>query len=141
MKISNFIVKENMLTAEIYELMHAAAGYKSYKLDDIRVALANDLYDVVVYHDDQPVAIARLVGDGRIVFFLKDVIVHPKYQRQGCGSLVMDAIFSYLRVHACDGAYVGLMSTPGKDAFYSRYGFITRPTDALGSGMVLFYER
>ncbi|HEY4536954.1 MAG TPA: GNAT family N-acetyltransferase [Erysipelothrix sp.] len=138
---SKFIVKENMLTAEIYELMHHAAGFKSYELDDVRVALANDLYDVVVYHEDQAVAIARLVGDGRIVFFLKDVIVHPKYQNQGCGSLMMDAIFNYLEEHACDGAYVGLMSTPGNESFYSQYGFITRPTDVLGSGMVLFYER
>ena len=136
----NYSVKENVLTSSIYSEMHEVCGFRSYEKEDIDYALAHDLFDVVVYDGSKAIAMARLVGDGRIVFFLKDVMVHPDYQKRGCGDLLMRSIFSYLELHACNGAYVGLMSTPNKETFYARYGFVKRPTEGLGSGMVLFYE-
>ncbi|CAM2799597.1 GNAT family N-acetyltransferase [Erysipelothrix tonsillarum] len=140
MKTKDYILVENVLTPALYREMHEVCHFKEYDLEDIKIALDHDLYDVVVYDGDRAVAIARVVGDGRIVFFLKDVIVHPDYQHQGCGELIMKAFFNYLSKHACKGAYVGLMATPGVEKFYAKYGFIERPTEGLGSGMVLFYE-
>ena len=36
---------------------------------------------VVVFDDKRPIGIARIVGDGRIAFFIKDVVVDPAYQK------------------------------------------------------------
>ena len=72
--------------------------------------------------------------------FLKDVVTIPEYQHKGVGNLMMKSIFAYLDKHAAKQAYVGLMSTPGKEHFYKKYGFIERPSDGLGSGMVIFYK-
>ena len=125
----------------MYIDFHQIVNFKSYLQEDVEVALKNDLYDVVIYNDKLPVAMGRIVGDDRIVFFLKDIIVHPDFQGKGIGSMLMNQLFKYIEEKACDGAYIGLMSTPKMEKFYQRFGFIERPTDGLGSGMVMYYEK
>lgn len=128
----------NVLTADLYERIRASADFHHYNRGDIQAALDGGLYSVVAYVDDTPAGIGRLVGDGRICFFVKDLVVMPEYRRLGIGSMILDALMTYVRSHCCEHAYVGLMSTPGKERFYESQGFIRRPTDDLGSGMVMF---
>lgn len=136
----NLIIKPNALTVEIYNQIRETAGFMAYQDDDIKEALAHSLYTVVIYDDSLPVGIARLIGDNKIAFFIKDVVAIPAYQHKGVGKLLMKSLFDYFDLHAVNNAYIGLMSTPGKEQFYKKYGFIERPSEGLGSGMVLFYE-
>ena len=53
---------------------------------------------------------------------------------------MLDALIDRIREQCCDHAYVGLMSTPGKEQFYEGLGFIRRPTGGFGSGMVRFVD-
>ena len=135
------IIKKNALTVQLYQEIRRTASFKEYNDEDVKVALEHTLYSCVAYKGDRPVGIARLVGDNRVTFFIKDVVIIPEYQKNGVGHLLMQSLFEYIEEHACEGAYVGLMSTPGKEAFYEKYGFIKRPTENLGSGMVLYYEK
>ncbi|MDY0210071.1 MAG: GNAT family N-acetyltransferase [Acholeplasma sp.] len=132
---------ENGLTVEIYDKIRQTAGFLNYEKEDITYALSHSLYSVVVYDSARPVGIARIVGDNRIAFFIKDVVAIPEYQHKGIGKILMAYLFKYIDKHAAHNAYVGLMSTPGKEAFYKKFGFIERPTEGYGSGMVLFYDR
>lgn len=134
-------IKKNALTVQLYQSIRKTVSFKEYKNEDVEVALKHTLFSVVAYKEDRPVGIARLVGDDRVTFFIKDVVIIPEYQSNGVGHQLMLALFEYIEEHACEGAYVGLMSTPGKEAFYEKYGFIKRPTENLGSGMVLYYEK
>ena len=102
----NIILDE--LTAEEYLYMHKLVGFYLYPLEDIVSALGKDIVNVKVFFDNQLIGIGRVVGDGRIVFFLKDIIVHPKYRTEG---------------------------------FYEKFGFITRPNNLYGSGMVMYVEK
>lgn len=43
----------------------------------MEAALEKTLYTVEARREGQTVGIARVVGDGRIVFFIKDVAVDP----------------------------------------------------------------
>ena len=52
--------------------------------------------------------------------------------------MLMESLLRYVNAAGCDGAYVGLMATPGTEGFYEKYGFIRRPTADLGHGMVQF---
>lgn len=137
---SNFKIESNHLTPQIYLELHHQVGFKTYEVEDIQAGLDHDLFDVVVYDDSFPIGIARVVGDNRIVFFIKDVIVHPSYQHQGLGDLLMKYVLEYIGSVACHDAYIGLMATPGKETFYEKYGFMRRPNEKFGSGMVMFYE-
>lgn len=136
-----FTVVENGLTADIYAILREKAHFKQYQQNDIEIALQHNLYSLVVYDQEKPVGIARVVGDNRICFFLKDVVVDPDYQKLKVGKLIMEYIFSYLDVYACEGAYIGLMSTPKCIPFYERFGFVQRPCEGMGPGMIQFYHK
>ena len=44
----------------------------------------------------------RIIGDDRIAFFIKDVVVHPDYQDEGIGKLVMDKLLNYIKIKGCE---------------------------------------
>lgn len=133
-------LRRDALTPELYEYVRAAAGFHHYDHDDVQAAIDGGLYSIVAYVNSVPAGIGRLVGDGRICFFVKDLVVLPEYRHLGIGSMILDSLMAYVRSHCCEHAYVGLMSTPGKEHFYENQGFIRRPTNELGSGMVKFVD-
>ncbi|ABX42186.1 GNAT family N-acetyltransferase [Lachnoclostridium phytofermentans] len=137
----NIEIVDNALTPEIYIDVRKQVNFKYYEYDDVKIALKNSLYSVVIFDDGKPIGISRVVGDGRIVFFIKDVVVVPEYQKLKVGSMLMNRIEQYLSNAACDGAYIGLMSTPGQTEFYKKFGFIERPTDEFGPGMVKYHSK
>ena len=113
------------------------AGLKGHKrpLDIAQKGLDNSIYGVSVYDGTKLIGMARIVGDGYTCFYLQDVIVDPNYQGYGIGRQIMDRILKYLD-NVEENAIIGLMSAKGKEGFYERFGFIQRPTDELGSGMI-----
>lgn len=128
-------IVKNGLTPEIYESMRAKVKLQHYDAGDVEEALKHTLFSVVVKEDGVPLGIGRVVGDGRIVFFIKDVVVEPDRQHAGIGRLVMEELMGYIRQQGCPNAYVGLMALTGKEGFYEKFGFRERPHDGLGSGM------
>jgi ribosomal protein S18 acetylase RimI-like enzyme len=128
-------------TAEEYNRLRKAVGWGTCQEDVIDKALPNTLYGVCAYQADELVGMARIIGDGGLVFYIQDVIVHPDYQRQGIGTQMMDQVMAYLRAHASQNTIIGLMSAKGKEPFYEKYGFTNRPTDKLGSGMTMFWKK
>ena len=135
------MVKQGALTPDIYMELRHKVKFQEYAREDVEMALQRTLFSVVVFQDNKPVGMGRVVGDGRIVFFIKDVVVDPSYQRQSIGTLVMETILDYIEAQACPNAYVGLMSTPKMEAFYEKFGFVKRPTEDMGHGMVKFVNR
>ena len=129
---------QNGLTTEIYCLLRKKVHFQEYPASDAAIALKNTLFSVVVYDGRRPVGISRIVGDGRIVFFIKDVVVDPQYQNKQIGRMLMQALLRYIDEKACFNAYVGLMCTPGTENFYEKFGFIRRPCNGFGHGMVKF---
>ena len=82
---------------------------------------------------------ARVVGDGGLVFYVQDVIVLPEFQGRGIGAQLMEKVMAYIEGHAHHNTIIGLMSAIGKEAFYERYGFVKRPAEKYGPGMTRFW--
>lgn len=135
-----FTSQDNALNADIYIALRKKVNFKEYKKADVEVALNNSLYTVVVYDKERAIGIARIVGDDRVAFFIKDVVVDPEYQKMKIGNILMQKLDAYIAEKAADGAYIGLMSTPDCLPFYKKHGFIERPCDGMGPGMVKFYK-
>ena len=136
-----FNIECNALTPEIYRSVRATASMKSFKEQDVKKALENTLFSVVITENGNPVGIGRVIGDGSVAFFLKDVVVIPQKQGMGIGRLIMDALMGYIRREGADNAYVGLMATKGKEGFYEQFGFHVRPCGDEGSGMTLYMDQ
>lgn len=139
--MKNIRFEENTLTPENYTTLHQACGFMFYETEDVAQALLNTLYTISIFDGSDIVGMGRVVGDGRLAFFLKDIMVIESHRKLDLGTQIMNYIFNYIDMNACQGSYIGLMSTPGKEAFYKKFGFIERPSNGLGSGMVLFYEK
>ncbi len=131
---------ENSLTPEIYRRVRASVGMKEYDENDVELALQGTLFSVVVWEDDTPVGIGRVIGDGRVAFFIKDVAVLPERQGQGIGQKIMSAMMAYIRRTGSENAYVGLMALKDKEGFYRRFGFHVRPHEKEGSGMTQYLD-
>ncbi len=141
-RVTNLLrIEENGLNVKIYTELRAYAGMQPYPPQDAEIALKGTLFSVVIWDDREPVAIARVVGDGRVVFFIKDVVVHPQWRGRGIGRLVMEQVMSYVQRAGAPNAYVGLMSTPGKEGFYEKFGFHVRPCGYEGSGMTCYINQ
>ena len=101
-------------------------------------ALANSLYAVVVEDDlGQVLGMGRIVGDNAIYLHIQDVIVHPEFQKKGIGRLVMNELMQYVEQAGGKNTNIGLMSSTGREKFYEAFGFIQRPGEKFGSGMIM----
>ena len=133
-------IVEKLPTAEEYNWLREQVGWRKNPEDVIRKALPNSLYGVCAYQAGQLVGMARVIGDGGLVYYVQDVIVVPQCQRQGIGAQMMDRVMTYIREHASHNSTIGLMSAKGKETFYEKYGFKVRPTEKLGAGMTMFWR-
>ena len=102
------------------------------------VSLNNSLFHVTIYLGTQLVAMGRVVGDDAMYFYIQDVIVAEKFQKQGLGAIIMKEIESYLFESANKGATIGLLAAQGKESSYGHYGYTQRPNNVLGHGMCKF---
>ena len=100
-------------------------------------SLAHSYATFSVMHDGQVVAMARLLGDGAMAFFLKDLIVAPEYQGHGIGRALLSHVEDYIRRQLKPGwrSYFQLMSARGKEGFYQKMGYTAHPNEHGGPGM------
>jgi GNAT superfamily N-acetyltransferase len=132
-------IVEGLPTPDEYNRLRAAVGWGVYEPAVIEEALPRSLYGVCAYDGATIAGMARLIGDGGLVYYVQDVIVKPEYQGQGIGTALMDRVMAYIRTHASHNSIIGLMSAQGKERFYERYGFVAR-TERLGSGMTMYWK-
>lgn len=123
------------IRAEDYDALRTAVGWSAYEKAEIEEGLKNTLFTVVGYSEGKAIAMGRVIGDGKLAFYIQDVIVLPDFQGQGIGTAIMKRIMEYIDSRSVNNSSIGLMAATGKDGFYEGLGFIRRPNDKMGSGM------
>jgi ribosomal protein S18 acetylase RimI-like enzyme len=127
-----YVLVERNPTSKEYQRLRRAVGWLDLEAEAIGIGLQNSLFSVCVILENKVIGCGRVIGDGGIYFYIQDIIVLPEFQGMGIGRRIMDAIMEYLKAHARDGAFIGLMAAKGVSRFYERYGFKKRPSDAPG---------
>lgn len=131
---------ENSLNLETYLSLRASVGWKLLKDSQAEKALENSLLTLTAYIDDKPVGMGRIVGDGAVICYVQDLVVKPEYQKYGVGSVIMERLIKFVtdikekdtEIMMC------LMCAKGREHFYEKFGFIGRPTEDLGPGMIQY---
>jgi len=131
------VLVERNPTLEEYQRLRKAVGWEDAETEAIKIGLHNSLFSVCIVLENEVIGCGRVIGDSGLYFYIQDIIVLPKFQRKGIGRRIMNAIMEYLKAHACDRAFIGLMAAKGVSTFYERYGFKKRPSDAPGMFCVL----
>ena len=110
--------------------LYQSVGWRNYYAypDMLRKAYENSLCIFGAYEEGDLAGIIRAVGDGVSILFIQDIIVDPRYQRQGVGTKLIQAMLGqYAHVYQ-----IQLMTddTEKTKAFYNSIGF--KPMDEFG---------
>ena len=133
-------LKDNELDTNTYLNLRKSVAWKPLTEEQAEKAIAGSLLTVVAYDDDMPVGMGRIVGDGAVICYIQDLIVIPEYQGPGVGQAIMESLIDYVKEIRLPDTQImlDLMCATGREDFYKKYGFIARPTEKLGPGMIMY---
>ena len=133
---------EDQLDIDTYMELRAAVNFRKLSRDQAKRELDNSLYTLVAYKDGKAVGMGRIVGDGAIICYVQDLIIRPEVQGEGIGGLILESLKSFVINTGFEGTTMmfDLMCAKGREPFYKKHGFIARPTENLGPGMIQYLE-
>lgn len=131
---------EQTPSAEAFNYLTNSVGWGTRKNSIVEEALKNTLYSLCIYDDNKLIGYGRIIGDKTIFLYIQDVMVIPEYQNKHIGTGIMENLLSqineYKKINPDIRTYLG--ASKGKEPFYEKFGFISRPNEDLGSGMILY---
>ena len=132
----DYTIYENTLEAADFIELFESAGWGRPDRELVETSLKNSFATFEVRDGKKVIAMARLIGDGGMAFFLKDLIVLPEYQGKGVGKGLLTHIEDYIRSQLKDGwwSYLQLMSAKNKEGFYLKCGYKAHPHEHSGAG-------
>lgn len=135
-------IRENQLDVDTYLKLRASVNWKVLSREQAQKALDNSLYILCAYDGDRPVGMGRIVGDGAVICYVQDLVIRPDVQRRGVGGLILTKLKEYVDNLKFENTemMLALMCAKGREDFYKKYGFIARPTDSLGPGMIQYLK-
>lgn len=125
-------------TVDEFNQLTEAVGWGRCENAIVEEALKYTLYSVCVYDEDKLIGYGRIIGDKTIFLHIHDVMVRPDYQGMGIGTGLMNNILDEVNVYrgVNPAIRVCLGVSKGKEGFYEKFGFVGRPNESLGAGMV-----
>lgn len=89
------------------------------KPDDLRQSFGNSLYKCFIFSGAQLVGAGRALADGVDCSYICDVAIHPDFQGMGFGKNIIEKLRDFSLGHK----KIILYARPGKEGFYSKFGF------------------
>ncbi len=133
-------IRENTICVQDYLAIREKVNWPVLQTEQAKKALAASIVVVGAYEDEKLVGMGRIVGDGAVICYIQDLIVIPTMQKNGVGSMILSYLIEYVqKLEQPDSTMMlCLMCAKGREMFYEKHGFIARPTDALGPGMIQY---
>ena len=128
---------DNILQAEDFIRLRIETGFAEIPVEHARKALQNGLINVSAIYNGELVGMGRLVGDGAMYWYLQEIIILPKFQRKGIGTMIVNHLIDYAKANSITGKFttIGGVSAKGKEPFYEKMGF-----DIISSGIKKMIE-
>ena len=129
----NISVKYNELSAEEFIILWETVWGQAPTLEQIKLAMEHTLFRVSVFDDDKIIAMARMIGDMGLNYYIKDVIVRPEYQGKGIGRMLINELLEFVNSNGIrdTSIFVELCAMPDKIPFYEKFGFDTNEAQRL----------
>lgn len=128
------------VTVEEYQTFRKAVGWQLFGDEQAKAGIDHTYHTACIRQNEKAVAMARLLWDRGYTAYIADVIVLPEYQGQGLGRALLEDLFQYMKTTIPEGyrVMISLVAAKGKDKFYEKFGFVTRPNEVFGPGMHLW---
>ena len=131
--ICELTIKYNELSAEEFIVLWESVWDQAPSLKQTELAMENTLFRVSVYDESKAVAMARMIGDMGLNYYIKDVVVRPEYQNKGIGKMMINELMKFISENGISGTdiFVELCAMPDKIPFYEKLGFSTNEAQRL----------
>lgn len=133
-KITIFLSKDKNIDLCELEQLCDTVGWVRRPLKKVKVAIENSFLTIALSYNENEqkkmIAFARATSDNTFNATIWDVVVHPEFQRQGLGKVLMNEIIKQLRIS--DINTITLFADPQVLNFYKNLGFISDPDGVKG---------
>ena len=136
-------IREDVRDVGVYLYLREQVGWRELTREQAQMALNHSAKIFTVYDEEKPIGMGRVVSDMAVVSYIQDLIVIPEYQSLRIGSMLIDHIIDYVESITIPGSrmMLDLMCAKGREGFYKKHGFIARPNDDLGPGMIQYIQK
>ena len=123
--MNSYTVKYNELNSEEFIQLWESVWGPAPTVEQVKLAMENTLFRVSVFDNDQIVAMARVIGDKGMCYYIKDVVVKPEYQGHGIGRILINEVLRVVDENGVSGTDIAveLCAMPDKIPFYEKFGF------------------
>ena len=137
------IFKEDFRNVDTYLSLREQVGWIKLDINQAQKALDNSLAVITVFDGDKAVGMGRIVGDQSVISYVQDLIIIPEYLGKSIGSQLLNRLIAIVDDMTVPGTrmMLCLMCAKGREKFYMKHGFIARPTESLGPGMIQYIEK
>ena len=131
--MNKFTIKYNELTAKEFISLWESVWGGAPLLEQTELAMKHSIFRVSVYDGDKAIAMARMIGDMGLCYYIKDVVVRPDYQGKGIGRTLINDLLQFVNDNGIKGTqvFVELAAVPDKMSFYEKLGFTTNEAQRL----------
>ena len=131
--MNNLTIKHNELTAEEFISLWESVWDGAPSLEQTELAMQHTIFRVSIYDGEKAIAMARMIGDMGLCYYIKDVVVRPEYQGKGIGRMLINELLKYINDNGIKGTqiFVELAAVPDKMPFYEKLGFTTNEAQRL----------
>ena len=135
------MIEYNNLTIEEYIDILNSVDWKIPSERLLKLSLKNG-NNVKYVLNNKTIGMARLVTDGGYAGLIMDVVVKPEYQGNGYGKLLIEMLLAHIKEQLLDGEemMIQLLSAPGKQDFYSKFGFKVKK-EIAEDGMYMWLKK
>nr|WP_315024455.1 GNAT family N-acetyltransferase [uncultured Aminipila sp.] len=118
--------------AEDYVGLRLRSGMGNKDLERSRKAIANSLFTVSIYDEENLIAFGRIVGDQGITYVVSDIMVDENYRRRGFADQIMKELNNYFEENTFEDSYICLIANSPADLLYHKYQFEYLPESRCG---------
>lgn len=130
----------NTLSVEEYCELRSAVGWSTIVEEQAQSGLDNSDFIIACREGKDIIGCARIFWDKGYIAYLADVMVKSEYQKQGIGKKLVNECIQYINNQLKAGwrIKIVIVSAKGKEYFYEKFGFVTRPNENDGAGMQMW---
>ncbi len=124
---------ENIPEADKYYELFQSTGWDrdlSISPEKLYEAIQHSWYIVNAYIGERLIGTCRILSDGYLHAFIVEMIVDPMFQRKNVGRRLIEKALE--RCEKAGIQYIQLFCASGKEDFYKKMGFESRPDNAPG---------
>lgn len=135
------MIEYNTLTKEEYIDIMSSVSWKIPSERLLEISLKNGV-NVKYVLNNKTVGMASFVTNGGYAGLIMDVVVKPDFQGKGYGKALIKSLIKYIQSQMQDGEemMIQLLSAPGKEKFYSNFGFKVKK-EVAEEGMYMWLKK